>query len=68
MEQFATPGATVITAESLRLVREEIDVRPLGRVVVKGLPGEVEAYEILGPRSTRLADLPVGGAAATLEA
>ena len=49
MEQLATPGATVITAETLRLVQEEIDVRPLGRVVVKGLPDGVEAHEILGP-------------------
>jgi class 3 adenylate cyclase len=68
MEQLASPGATVITAETLRLVEEEIDVRPLGRVVVKGLPDGVEAYEILRSRSTRLADLPVGGAAAALEA
>jgi len=47
MEQLATPGATVITAETLAQVERLADVRPLGRVVVKGLPEGVEAYELL---------------------
>ena len=65
MEQLAAPGTTVITAETLRLIGEEIAVRPLGRAAVKGLPDAVEAYEILEPRPEHL----VGGpAAATLEA
>ncbi|MGH7314905.1 MAG: response regulator [Candidatus Rokuibacteriota bacterium] len=52
MEQLATPGATVLTAETLALAEGEIRVRPLGRVVVKGLRDELEAYELVGLRST----------------
>jgi class 3 adenylate cyclase len=48
MEQLAAPGATVITAETMRLAAREFSVRPLGQVVVKGLPAGVEAYELLG--------------------
>jgi class 3 adenylate cyclase len=39
MEQLATPGSIVITAETLAPVESLVDVRPLGRVVVKGLAG-----------------------------
>lgn len=52
MEQLATPGSIVITAaETLAPVESLVDVRPLGRVVVKGLAEGVEAYEVLGLRS-----------------
>jgi class 3 adenylate cyclase len=50
MEQLATPGSTVITADTLAHVEPLIDVRPLGRVAVKGLAEGVEAYEVLGVR------------------
>ena len=56
MEQLATPGSIVITAETLAPVESLVDVRPLGRVVVKGLAEGVEAYEVLGLRSAGLED------------
>jgi class 3 adenylate cyclase len=49
MEQLATPGSIVITAETLAQIGSQVDVRALGRVVVKGLAEGVEAYEVLGP-------------------
>ena len=48
MEQLATPGSIVITAETLSRARPVVLVRPLGRVEVKGLSAGVEAYEVLG--------------------
>ena len=60
MEQVASPGATVLTAETLALVEKEVSVRTLGRVVVKGLPDGLEAYELVGLRSARGAMTPVG--------
>jgi class 3 adenylate cyclase len=51
MEQLATPGTTVVTEATRRLVEPAIGARPLGPVVVKGLAGEVLAYELVGPRS-----------------
>ena len=60
MEQLASPGATVLTAETLALVAEEVSVRPLGRVVVKGLPDGLEAYELVGVRSARGPLAPAG--------
>jgi len=52
MEQLATPGTTVVTAATRALLGPEISTRPLGRVVVRGLSDEVEAYELVGLRST----------------
>jgi len=49
MEQLATPGSIVITAETLAQIGSMVDVRPLGRVVVKGLTESVEAYEVVSP-------------------
>src|SRR5262245_28622536 len=48
MEQVAEPGAILVTRETLKLVEGEIRSRPLGRIVVKGVPNGLEAYEILG--------------------
>jgi class 3 adenylate cyclase len=65
MEQLATSGSIVITAETLAQVESLVDVRPLGRVVVKGLAEGVDAYEVLGLRSARPEDAtphPVSGA------
>ncbi len=50
MEQLATPGGIVITADTLAHVRGLIDARPLGHVVVKGVSAGVEAYEVLGAK------------------
>jgi class 3 adenylate cyclase/tetratricopeptide (TPR) repeat protein len=56
MEQLATPGRTLLTADTLRLVEGYIEVTPLGPVPVKGLDGPVEIYELVGagPRRSRL--------------
>jgi class 3 adenylate cyclase/tetratricopeptide (TPR) repeat protein len=48
MEQLATPGSILITAETLRLAESYVEVRPLGPVNVKGLSEPVEAYEVAG--------------------
>jgi class 3 adenylate cyclase len=50
MEQLATPGAILITAETDRLVAGAMRTRPLGRMAVKGLAEGVEAFELLGLR------------------
>jgi class 3 adenylate cyclase len=48
MEQLATPGSILITAETLRLAEGYVEVKPLGPVNVKGLSEPVEAYEVAG--------------------
>jgi class 3 adenylate cyclase/predicted ATPase len=48
MEQMAMPGSSLMTADTFRLAEGYVQVRPLGRVGVKGLPEPVEAYELLG--------------------
>ena len=47
MEQLATPGTTLLTADTLRLVEGYVEVMPLGPVPVKGLPEPVEIYELV---------------------
>jgi class 3 adenylate cyclase len=56
MEQLASPGTTLLTADTLRLVEGYVEVKPLGAMPVKGLPAPVEAYELTGagPRRSRL--------------
>ena len=46
MEQLATPGSILITAETLRLAEGYVEVKPLGPVNVKGLSEPVEVYEV----------------------
>jgi class 3 adenylate cyclase/tetratricopeptide (TPR) repeat protein len=48
MEQLATPGSILITAETLRLAEGYVEVKPLGPVSVKGLSEPVETYEVAG--------------------
>ena len=48
METLARPGTIVLTAEMLALVEGYVQVRSLGPVPVKGKPGPVEVYELLG--------------------
>jgi tetratricopeptide (TPR) repeat protein len=57
MEQLASPGTTLLAADTLRLVEGYVEVRPLGAMPVKGLPAPVEAYELVGtgPRRSRFA-------------
>jgi len=56
MEQFATPGTILLTADTLRLAEGWIEVKPLGPVPVRGLEERVEVYEMVGagPRRSRL--------------
>jgi class 3 adenylate cyclase len=56
MEQLASPGTTLLTADTLRLAEGYVEVRPIGPVPVKGLSEPVEVYELIaaGPRRSRL--------------
>jgi class 3 adenylate cyclase len=56
MEQLATPGSILLTAETLRLAEGLVQVKPLGLVPVKGLSHPVEVFELTaaGPTRTRL--------------
>jgi class 3 adenylate cyclase/tetratricopeptide (TPR) repeat protein len=53
MEQMAKPGSVFITAETLQLAKELVQVKPLGPMPVKGLTATVEVFELLGAGSTR---------------
>ena len=53
MEQLATPGSTLLTAETLRLGEGFIQVNPLGPVPVKGLADPVDVCELVGATSVR---------------
>jgi class 3 adenylate cyclase/tetratricopeptide (TPR) repeat protein len=63
MEQLASPGTTLLTADTQRLVEGYIEVKPLGPVPVKGLPAPVEVCELVGagPARTRLQALAARG-------
>jgi class 3 adenylate cyclase len=53
MEQLAPAGTTRLTAETLRLAEEFVQVRPLGPIPVKGLAAPVEAFELTGASAVR---------------
>src|SRR4030095_3189874 len=53
MEQLATPGSTLMTAETLQLVEGLVQVTSLGPVPVRGLSAPVEVFELVGAGSTR---------------
>jgi tetratricopeptide (TPR) repeat protein len=53
MEQMAMAGSTLLTAEALRLAEGHVQVKPLGRVEVKGLKDPVEVYELTGAGAAR---------------
>jgi tetratricopeptide (TPR) repeat protein len=63
MEQLASPGTTLLTADTLRLAEGYVEVRPLGPVPVKGLSDPVEVYELTGAghRRSRLHAAAVRG-------
>ena len=56
MEQLATPGTVLLTADTLRLAEGSVAVKPLGPVPVKGLAAAIEVYELTGagPLRSRL--------------
>src|SRR5918912_696681 len=53
MEQSATPGAVLITPDTLRLVEGYVQIKALGPIVVKGLDDPVEVYEVIGVGASR---------------
>ncbi len=56
MEQLAPPGTTRLTATTLRLAEEFVQVRSLGPIPVKGMAAPVDVFELTGatPVRTRL--------------
>jgi class 3 adenylate cyclase len=53
MEQLATPGSILLTADTLRLVEGLVQVTALGPIPVKGLSEPVEAIELVGASPLR---------------
>jgi class 3 adenylate cyclase/tetratricopeptide (TPR) repeat protein len=53
MEQLATPGSILLTADALRLVEGLVQVTALGPVPVKGLQEPVEIFELVGASTLR---------------
>ena len=53
MEQMATPGSILITADTLRLAEGYVQVKSLGPVNVKGMSEPVEVYEVTGAGAAR---------------
>jgi class 3 adenylate cyclase/ribosomal protein L40E len=56
MEQLATPGTVLLTADTLQLAEGYVTAKPLGPVPVKGLEAPMEVYELTGagPLRSRL--------------
>src|SRR2546430_843364 len=53
MEQLATAGSILLTAETLRLVEGLVQVPALGPVPMKGLTAPVEVFELVGATAAR---------------
>jgi class 3 adenylate cyclase/tetratricopeptide (TPR) repeat protein len=53
MEQMATPGSILTTADTLQLVEGYVAMKPLGLVPVKGLADPVHIYEVTGAGAAR---------------
>src|SRR5262249_6079007 len=53
LEQLARPGATLITADTLKLAEGYVKVNPMGRVPMKGLGHPVEVFELVGGGNAR---------------
>jgi class 3 adenylate cyclase/tetratricopeptide (TPR) repeat protein len=53
MEQLATPGSILLTADTLRLVEGLVQVNALGPIPVKGLPEPVAVFELVGATALR---------------
>jgi class 3 adenylate cyclase/tetratricopeptide (TPR) repeat protein len=53
MEQLAPPGATWITAQTLHLAENFVQVQPLGPVPVRGLDAPVDVYEVVAAGQVR---------------
>ena len=53
MEQLASPGTILLTANTFHLAEGYIEVKPLGSMAVKGLTQPVEAHELVRARPVR---------------
>ena len=53
MEQLATPGSILLTAETLQLAEGFIQVQALGPGPVKGRAAPVEVFELVGATAIR---------------
>jgi class 3 adenylate cyclase/tetratricopeptide (TPR) repeat protein len=53
MEQLATPGSILLTAETLRLAEEVVQVKSLGPTPVRELRQPQEVFELVGAGSPR---------------
>ena len=64
MEQLASPGTTLLTADTLRLAEGYVEVKPLGAMPVKGLADAGRGLRADGGRAPALAALRGGRAGA----
>ncbi len=48
MEQIATPGSVLITADLVQLVDGYVETKSIGAVPIKGLRTPIEVYELVG--------------------
>jgi class 3 adenylate cyclase len=53
MEQLVTPGSIRLTAATLRLAEDLVQVNALGPFPVKGLAEPVEVFELVGASTIR---------------
>jgi class 3 adenylate cyclase len=53
MEQLAMPGSILLTAETLRLAAEVVQVKSLGPTPVRGLRQPQEVFELVGAGAPR---------------
>src|SRR5712692_8882488 len=53
MEQLASPGQTLLTLETLRLVEGLVQVHALGPVPIRGLADPVDVFELVGASALR---------------
>ena len=53
MEQAAMPGSILMSGATLRLAEGYVQVRPLGKLPVKGVAEAVDAYELTGAEAVR---------------
>src|SRR5712691_10786128 len=53
MEQLASPGQTLLTLETLRLVEGLVQVAALGPVPIRGLADPVDVFELVGASALR---------------
>jgi class 3 adenylate cyclase/tetratricopeptide (TPR) repeat protein len=48
MEQLAEPGSILISPATMELAEGYVEVKPVGRLPVKGLPAPMDVYELVG--------------------